>query len=185
MAFTRTQLVAIQKALNGWWEVTPKLKTDGAWGANTSRGVRQFQKRAGLPETGQLDAATLARLGVQATNASGNPNSGFFAWSAAARKASDELAAYVSSISPLSPNYQPLKQQAAALQQIAQQTDARVQQTANAGATPDPALLAQITQLQTAVAELTGNSPKPATDYSKYLVYGGAALLLVLFMGRD
>jgi peptidoglycan hydrolase-like protein with peptidoglycan-binding domain len=55
---------AAQRALNRWWEVTPKLVEDGVFGANTARGVRQFQKRVGLPQTGQLDQATLNRLGV-------------------------------------------------------------------------------------------------------------------------
>lgn len=63
MAYSE-QVKAAQLALNGWWEVTPKLVPDGYWGPQTQRGVQQFQKRAGLRITGQLDADTLQRLGV-------------------------------------------------------------------------------------------------------------------------
>ncbi len=76
MAFTRAQMMAIQKALNGWWEVRPQLVPDGIWGANTARGVRQFQQRVGLPVTGQLNAATLQRLGVPNVGASAGVNMG-------------------------------------------------------------------------------------------------------------
>jgi peptidoglycan hydrolase-like protein with peptidoglycan-binding domain len=185
MALTRAQITEAQKKLNGWWEVTPKLVTDGIFGANTARGVRQFQARVGLPQTGQLDAQTLARLGVQATNASGNPNSGFFQWSLEARRVADELEAFKRSLNPLDPNYAPLQRQAAALQQVAQQTDARAQQTASAGAQPDPALLAQIEQLRGEVSRLTGNAPGGGTDFSKYLIWGVAAIVVIALLPRD
>lgn len=37
---------------------------DGTWGPMTVDAVLRFQQRNGLAETGQLDAATLAKLGI-------------------------------------------------------------------------------------------------------------------------
>ena len=38
---------------------------DGIWGPQTHQGVRQFQEREGLKASGQLNAQTLAALGIQ------------------------------------------------------------------------------------------------------------------------
>jgi hypothetical protein len=43
---------------------------DGLWGARTSDGVRRFQERQGLETTGQLNAPTLAALGIGKQQAS-------------------------------------------------------------------------------------------------------------------
>lgn len=180
----------VQRKLNGWWEVTPKLKEDGLWGANTQRGVRQFQKRVGLPQSGQLDAATLQRLGVVATSGNGNPSTGFFEWSKQARKASDELGQYIDSLNPFSPRYAPLKKQAEALKRAAQGAEVRAQQRERASTPPDPALTAQIAQLQAAVSQLTGSAGAQPPDNSgggipTWLLYGGAALAVIFVIGRD
>jgi peptidoglycan hydrolase-like protein with peptidoglycan-binding domain len=184
-------MTAIQKALNGWWEVRPQLVPDGIWGANTARGVRQFQKRVGLPETGQLDAATLQRLGVQTTNAAGNPNSGFFLWSQQARQAQEKVRTYVAGLDVLNPNYQPFKRQAEAIQQTLQQAEAKAKSAEQVGAKPDPAMTREIAQLQAQIAQLTGNPnalpprlPDAPVDWSKYLLYGGA-FLFIIFLTKE
>ncbi len=43
---------------------------DGIWGARTSDGVRRFQEQQGLETTGQLNAPTLAALGIGKQQAS-------------------------------------------------------------------------------------------------------------------
>lgn len=52
-----------QEALNerGYSEV----ESDGNWGPQTQRAVMKFQEEEGLDQTGQLDRATLAALGVE------------------------------------------------------------------------------------------------------------------------
>jgi Putative peptidoglycan binding domain/YMGG-like Gly-zipper len=44
---------------------------DGMMGPNTESAVRQFQQLRGLPQTGTLDSATLAALGVSQQSRSG------------------------------------------------------------------------------------------------------------------
>lgn len=170
---------AAQRKLNDWWEVKPKLNPDGIFGANTARAARQFQERVGLPITGQLDAATLQRLGVAAVWNMRDASAPIIA----AQKSQQSLTAFINSLDPFNPQYAPLRQQAVALQQVAQQTANRAQQATQTGAQPDAALLAQIAQLQAAVTQLTGKAPNSGSpDMSKWLLYGGIALFAVMLL---
>lgn len=184
------QVAAAQQALNGWWEVTPKLDVDGLFGPETARGVRQFQQRVGLPITGQLDAATLQRLGVAGQG-------GFLQWSQAARQAQDaadkakaDLDRFISGLSPTSANFQYLFTQANQLQAAAQQTQQRAAQSAQTNA-PDPALAQQIELLKQQVTQLTGQPPSGdiwtklgISQQTGELIGVGLALFL-LFMIAD
>ena len=41
---------------------------DGMMGPQTRAAIREFQKAEGLPRTGRLDGATVARLGLEVTS---------------------------------------------------------------------------------------------------------------------
>lgn len=53
----------LQRTLNARLEPSPGLVVDGDFGPVTERAVKRLQQEAGLPETGQLDAATWLALG--------------------------------------------------------------------------------------------------------------------------
>jgi D-alanyl-D-alanine carboxypeptidase (penicillin-binding protein 5/6) len=60
----------LQRTLNarlGPDEADERIGTDGAFGPNTATAVRRFQGRAGLPETGVVDAKTWRALGTLVT----------------------------------------------------------------------------------------------------------------------
>lgn len=59
---TTLQVRSAQQALQGIG-VNPG-PIDGVMGPRTQQAVRDYQKRENLPETGQLDAATLQKLGI-------------------------------------------------------------------------------------------------------------------------
>lgn len=52
----------VQQALNSHGA---NLKVDGILGKRSMEALRKFQQQSGLPETGQLDAATLDKLGIK------------------------------------------------------------------------------------------------------------------------
>jgi len=57
----------LQLTLNARLPAEHRLGADGEFGPNTAAGVRRFQKLAGLPETGRVDAATWRALGTLVT----------------------------------------------------------------------------------------------------------------------
>jgi peptidoglycan hydrolase-like protein with peptidoglycan-binding domain len=59
---TTQQVRSVQQALQGIG-VNPG-PIDGVMGPRTQQAVRDYQKKENLPQTGQLDAATLQKLGV-------------------------------------------------------------------------------------------------------------------------
>jgi peptidoglycan hydrolase-like protein with peptidoglycan-binding domain len=59
---TTGQIRSAQQALQGSG-VNPG-PIDGIMGPRTQQAVRDYQKRENLPQTGQLDEATLQKLGV-------------------------------------------------------------------------------------------------------------------------
>src|SRR5262245_58191062 len=83
-ALTTTQLVAqmvdradverAQKALRQVGHDPGPI--DGVMGAKTAGAVRAYQKAHGLSETGQLDEATVAKLGEAAETPSASPKTG-------------------------------------------------------------------------------------------------------------
>lgn len=56
------QVKAVQTALN---KEGYKLEVDGKMGKQTRAALVKFQKAHGLPATGQVDSATLKKLGVK------------------------------------------------------------------------------------------------------------------------
>jgi TRAP-type mannitol/chloroaromatic compound transport system substrate-binding protein len=58
----KVDLKAVQEALKA--KGLDPGPVDGTLGAKTRKAVAEFQKKEGLPSTGNLDAATLAKLGV-------------------------------------------------------------------------------------------------------------------------
>jgi hypothetical protein len=53
---------ALQQALRAHGARLPRFGVDGAFGAETEAALRWFQRQKGLPDTGQVDAATRAAL---------------------------------------------------------------------------------------------------------------------------
>lgn len=62
-----TALRSLQKELSAQGISTGNI--DGAWGEDTKRGVREFQRRHDLEPTGTLTLPTLAALGIDVTHA--------------------------------------------------------------------------------------------------------------------
>uniref|UniRef100_A0A7C2NWC0 beta-lactamase n=1 Tax=Schlesneria paludicola TaxID=360056 RepID=A0A7C2NWC0_9PLAN len=65
----------LQRTLNAKLTPSPELTVDGEFGPATEAALRQFQKQAGIAETGVTDAATFAALGalVPAGNGDSEP----------------------------------------------------------------------------------------------------------------
>lgn len=61
---TGAAVKALQVRLNRDYPAYSHLATDGVYGSATTAVVREFQKRAGLPQDGVAGAQTLARLGL-------------------------------------------------------------------------------------------------------------------------
>jgi peptidoglycan hydrolase-like protein with peptidoglycan-binding domain len=86
----------IQEALQGNGQYGAKV--DGVFGLRTRASIRGFQKTENLPVTGQLDAETASKLGVQPEGreqlgpkaAQGKPSAGI-KWDAASRRTSKRL----------------------------------------------------------------------------------------------
>lgn len=64
----------LQRSLNAKLPETARLGVDGEFGPATAAGVRAFQKQAGLPETGVVDAPTWAALGPLVTGTVAAPS---------------------------------------------------------------------------------------------------------------
>lgn len=64
-----TALRSLQKELSA--QGIPTGNIDGAWGENTRRGVREFQRKHELEPTGTLTLPTLAALGIDVTHDGG------------------------------------------------------------------------------------------------------------------
>jgi peptidoglycan hydrolase-like protein with peptidoglycan-binding domain len=60
-AMSDSQVKNVQSALDKRGE---HLKVDGRWGPQTANAVRDFQKQNGLPQTGDLDHATMQKLDI-------------------------------------------------------------------------------------------------------------------------
>jgi len=68
---------ALQKTINAKLGGTAPISTDGQFGASTEGAVKRFQAKAGLPETGVADAATLKALGPLQTESEPVPTPDF------------------------------------------------------------------------------------------------------------
>ncbi|MGA2424722.1 MAG: peptidoglycan-binding domain-containing protein [Terriglobales bacterium] len=92
----RNDVKKIQEALQGNGQYGAKV--DGVFGLRTRASIRGFQKTENLPVTGQLDAETASKLGVQPEGreqlgpkaAQGKPSAGI-KWDAASRRTSKRL----------------------------------------------------------------------------------------------
>lgn len=64
-ATNKSQIKALQIYLKS--TVAPTMTVDGSFGNGTERALKEFQKRAGLPETGKTDEATRAAIQTDCT----------------------------------------------------------------------------------------------------------------------